>query len=146
MSLEDRLVRAMEAGLGKAAEEIFTYSQRIVPVDKGTLKKSGGIRKIKGGWEIFYRTPYAAVVEYGFDAHEQWVTRHYVSQHERRRFRGRKLRPRRYISVRAHWRGPFPRHMPARAGQYYLRDSVDQVRPRIVRYVAQELMREFARR
>lgn len=146
MSLEVKLTRAMESGLRKAVDEIFAISQRDVPVDKGTLKKSGGIRRIKGGWEIYYRTPYAAPVEFGFEAHQQWVRRHYVMEHERRRFRGRKLRPRRYISVRAHYRGPFTRHMPARAGRFFLANAVAEVRPRITRYVAQSLMRELARR
>ena len=146
MSLETRLISAMEAGLGRAVEEIFAFSQRDVPVDKGTLKKSGGIRKIPNGWEIFYRTPYAPTVEFGFDAHEQRVRRHYVMDHQRRRFRGKRLRPRRYISVRAHYRGPFTRHMPARAGQYFLAGAVEQVRPRFGRHVGRALAREFAKR
>lgn len=136
----------MERGLEHVASEIFTISQRDVPVRKGTLKKSGGIRRIPGGWEIFYRTPYAHTVEFGFDAHWQQVRRHYVMSHDRRRFRGRALRPRRYIQVRAHWRGPFPRYMPARAGQYFLQGAVDQVRPRFGRYVGQSLARELSRR
>lgn len=143
--LMDRLVEAMLKGLEDVADEIFTLSQRDVPVDKATLKKSGLVRRITNGWEVVYRAPHAAVNEFGYDAHEQQVRRHPVRAHYRRRFRGRKLSPRRKISVKAHYRGPFERHMSARAGRHYLGRSVESVRPRMGRILGRRLAREFAR-
>lgn len=98
------------------ADDIFAGSQRIVPVDRGTLKKSGNVR-ISGDLaaEVGYFAPYAKAVHDGFP--EQDVT---VKAHGRRiRFAfGRRIEPRN-VRVRRH-----RRHIGPREPRPYLDNAV----------------------
>ena len=59
---------AVYKGIKRNADRIFDLSQKDCPVDRGTLKRSGYVRKLKNGAVIGYRAPYAAAVEFGTKA------------------------------------------------------------------------------
>lgn len=75
---------AIVAGIRDCGEAIFMDSQQHVPVDKGTLKKSGTIRKITNGIKITYRAKHAAPIEFGYGKHNEIVKRHAVRAHFRK--------------------------------------------------------------
>lgn len=79
-----KLRDAIVAGIIECGEQIFKDSQMYVPVDKGHLKKSGRTRKIYNGFQISYRSPYAAAVEYGYGPMTEHVKRHWVREHFRK--------------------------------------------------------------
>ena len=64
-----QIKKAVRDGLRSTGESIFSLSQQTdlcyVPVDKGTLKKSGYVKNLSGGLEIGYLAPYASDVEFG---------------------------------------------------------------------------------
>ena len=60
---------AIKAGLRDVADDVFAASQRNVPVDKGTLKKSGSVVETEGSITVGYNTPYARYVHDGTAAH-----------------------------------------------------------------------------
>lgn len=60
---------AIKAGLRDAADDVFAASQRNVPVDKGTLKKSGSVVETEDSVTVGYNTPYAEYVHEGTAAH-----------------------------------------------------------------------------
>jgi hypothetical protein len=82
---------AIVAGIRDCGEQIFKDSQMYVPVDKGQLKKSGRTKKIYNGFQIAYRTPYAAAVEYGYGPMVERVSRHWVREHFRKYRHFRKI-------------------------------------------------------
>lgn len=137
MPLENRLVRAMTRGLQDFGEAVFLLSQQpgYVPVDKGTLKKSGVLRLLPNGFEIVYRTPYAAPVHFGVPEHDETVRRHWV-----RPFR--RIKPRSTL-VHGHFRGPFGRHMSTREARPWLQNAVDSLYPEIGKYLKRRLVIEF---
>jgi hypothetical protein len=148
--LKERLIRAMVRGLQDFGDVVFTDSQRDVPVDRGTLKKSGVFRRLPDGFEIAYRAPYAAPVHFGVKAHDEQVRRHYVRLHRRKIYMRtvmRKGRPTRYYRhgmVRAHYRGPFTRHVKDRPARPWLQDSLDRHMPELGQYLGRQLGREFS--
>lgn len=130
--LERDLTQGLMNGLRRFVDQVFFLSQVYVPVDRGTLKKSGTVRPVQGGFEIAYRTPYAAPVEFGYPEHWQHVRRHRVRQHRRRLGRYK-----RYSDVRQHQRGPFLRLMSERKGRFFLTQAFEETRPQMMRFVAQ---------
>lgn len=141
--LEDRLIAAMVRAIHDWGDLVFTTSQRDVPVDKGTLKKSGILRKLPNGIEIVYRTPYAWPVHEGVPEHDERVRQHFVRSHLRRK---RRQARRRTIMVRSHLRGPFTRHMSERKARPWLRNAVERHYPRLSRMFGQRLALEFGSR
>ena len=67
--LSDRVRKAVMDGIYRNAERIFDISQQTdqgyVPVDRGTLKKSGIVFPIQNGARLQYRTNYSWDVEGG---------------------------------------------------------------------------------
>ncbi len=140
--LFDELVRGMQ----DAGEETFKISQQdgYVPVDKGTLKKSGGTEKTATGIIIFYRTSYAAKQEFGLPAGAtEDVPVHLVKAHKRKRAtivrNGRRL----VIpgqQVKAHSRGPYTKtYTTGLEGRHYLGRAWDEVRPKVTEFVRRRL-------
>ena len=78
----DEFFGKLDAGLDDVADEVFSISQDLVPVDSGQLKKSG---KIERNWlekRVIYDSPQAIWNEFGTEAHMppeepiiQWVRR-----------------------------------------------------------------------
>jgi hypothetical protein len=141
---EDSLTQAMVRGLQDAGEAMFVIADRDVPVDKGTLKKSGTFRRLPDGFEIAYRTPYAAAVHFGVSAHTEQVRRHWVRAHRMR------IRPqstmavrRRTVQVAGHFRGPFERHVSERGPRPWLQDAVDRIYPDIGQYIKRRIVLVF---
>jgi len=70
--LEEKVRKAILKGIQATGDDIFDLSQQTdkcyVPVDTGTLKKSGDNIYLKNGTRIVYIAPYSAVVEYGKEA------------------------------------------------------------------------------
>lgn len=93
------------------ADAIFDRSQSKVPVDKGTLKKSGSVIHGEGWSLIGYGTPYAVTVHYGFEDHTQIVKEH------TRLLKGGKI-----SVVKEH-----ERRMSAREARKYLDDAIKEV-------------------
>ena len=150
--LENKSVRAALKGLQDFGEAVFTLSQRGVPVDKGTLKKSGVLRLLPNGFEIAYRTPYAAPVHFGVPEHDERVQRHFVHPYQRKTARGgvlfgspRRIRTR-SVLVHGHYRGPFSRHMRDRAARPWLQDAFDELYPELGKYLKQRFVIEFGGR
>lgn len=79
-----KIKEKMILGVRDLGQLIFLESQALVPVDKGTLKKSGTIRNISSGIQITYRAPYAAVIEFGSQDHRERVKKHYVRPYKYR--------------------------------------------------------------
>ena len=147
-TLRTRLCRAAVRGLHDFGDHVFAVSQVNVPVDRGTLKKSGRIRYLKSGVEISYGTPYAVPVHEGVPEHDEEVQRHYVRPHKRRIFRltrtGRR-RPVRRTFVRGHYRGPFRRHVRERSARPWLREAIEEALPDLGYYILRRLREEFQR-
>ena len=140
--LFDDLVRGMQ----DAGDEVFKISQQdgYVPVDKGTLKKSGGTEKTSTGIIVFYRTSYAAKQEFGLPAGAtEDIPAHPVKSHKRKRHTITRAGRRLVIptqQVKAHNRGPFTRTYPkGLEGRHYLGRAWDEVRPKLARYVSKRL-------
>jgi len=55
----------INAAITKIVEDIYSLSQKKVPVQTGQLKASGSFRAEKTGGRIIYSAPYASVVEFG---------------------------------------------------------------------------------
>ncbi|MBE0430032.1 MAG: hypothetical protein IBX61_09225 [Thermoleophilia bacterium] len=51
--------RQVESALDDAAEYVLETANRTVPIEEGTLEKSGGIGKATGKRTVYYDTPYA---------------------------------------------------------------------------------------
>lgn len=79
-----QITDAIVAGIRDCGDAIFLLSQQMVPVDKGTLKKSGRTRRIYNGHQIAYRARYAAAVEFGVKRHREVARRHHVRAHYRK--------------------------------------------------------------
>ena len=132
----EKFMATLIAGIHAMGDEVFTQSQRDVPVDKGTLKKSGTLIKTDMGFRIIYRTSYAARQEFGVEPGTvEKVKRHEVRKHNRMiRPAGRKRRKK--VTVREHQRGPytrtFPRGIP---GRFYLSNAWEQSRPRLTQFI-----------
>lgn len=134
-----RVMRGARSGLHEAlglivkdvADSIFADSQRLVPVDRGTLKDSGNV-ELTGELSaaVGYSAPYAAAVHNGFP--EQDVT---VRRHERRirMAFGRKI-PAKTIEVRRH-----SRHIGPREARPYLDDAVKLTLPKIGGIIKKQL-------
>jgi hypothetical protein len=153
----DHLQQLMVRALQDIGDRMFAESQRIVPVDRGTLKRSGFIRYLPDGVEFGYRTPYAARVNFGLPAgYSEVVRRHTVRAH-RRRVRtvliGRRryhwnpktqrfARGSAYVQVRSHSRGPFVRRYPRGVqGSHYMERAVDKYMPTVGRSIASYIRR-----
>ncbi len=105
------------------SDDIFGESQKMVPVDRGTLKKSGNVRVVEDlASEVGYFAPYARAVHDGFE--EQDVT---VKPHTRRISMafGRRIAPRN-VRVRRH-----RRHIGPREPRPYLDNAVRKTREKI---------------
>ncbi len=63
------LREALDLAVRDTADEILAVSQTLVPVDKGTLKKSGNVRYGDLEATVGYNTPYAAFMERGTAPH-----------------------------------------------------------------------------
>ncbi len=124
------IVRAVQ----DAADEIFFLSQQRVPVDKGTLKKSGGVEYLPTGAVIFYRTSYAMKQEEGVVAGTQEaIKKHSVKRHKR------KL-PQKTVWVTEHDRGPYTRvWKTGYPGKQYVGSSWDEIRPQITKHIQKRL-------
>jgi hypothetical protein len=142
--LEDRLSSTAVKGIQDLGEAIFYLSQRYVPVDKGFLKKSGVFRRLPNGFEIVYRTPYAAAVHFGVPEHDERVRQHWVRTYS---MRPRPAGPRRVkartVLVHGHYRGPFIRHMHERLPRPWLQDAVDELYPKLGEYIRRRMIIEF---
>lgn len=122
-----------------AGEETFTGSQRDVPVDTGTLKKSGNLVKLPNGFRIVYRTSYAATQEFGKPAGtREVVKRHRVKGHNRTRTKPK----RKTVTIPPHYRGPFNRvYKQGIKGRHYVGDNWNKVRPRLLEFIKQAARR-----
>lgn len=82
---KDKTAIAIDEGLLKAAQMVFTASQKLVPVDTGLLKSSGKVEKGSGkgfsaSASVVYDAPYATVVHEDLQAHHNPPTQaRYVS-------------------------------------------------------------------
>lgn len=137
----DRIFKAMVRGVQDVRDQMFAESQRIVNVDRGTLKKSGFTRNEADGGSFGYRTPYAARVNFGLPAgYSERVRRHWVRAHRRRM-----LHTRRYISVKRHERGPFKRtYSRGVKGSHYMERSIDKFRPQIGKIILRRIKMEMS--
>ena len=141
-----QLLEDLVRGMRDAGEETFKISQQegYVPVDKGTLKKSGGTEMIPNGIVVFYRTSYAAKQEFGLPAGTtEDVPVHAVKAHRRKRQtvtrRGRRvLIPAQRVA--AHDRGPYTRtYHQGLPGRHYLGRAWDEVSPRLATFVKKRI-------
>lgn len=114
------LHKALGLSVRDVADEILAESQKLVPVDRATLKKSGNIRYGDLAATVGYNTPYARAVHDGFD--EMDVN---VRAHTRRISMafGRRI-PSMSVNVRSH-----SRHIGPRLPRPYLDDAVKSVLP-----------------
>lgn len=68
-SLHELVLKAIILGIQRNGDRVFSTSQNtdacFVPVDKGTLKRSGFVEKLPRGIRIGYTAPYAARVHSG---------------------------------------------------------------------------------
>ena len=68
----DAIRGAITEGIRRNGQRIFDISQQTencyVPVRTGFLKENGGWENIERGVNLYYRTPYAADVEFGSDS------------------------------------------------------------------------------
>jgi len=114
-SEKDEFQKELETEIDKqiydVADRIFAISQNMVPVAKGTLKKSGNIRYGRGYAFIGYNTPYAEDIHDGHQAHDRVVRQH-----------TRMLQSGIVVSVRSHIR-----HMNESTGRPYLDDAIKEV-------------------
>ena len=60
----------------------FGYSQSKCPVETGTLKRSGSVKKIDNGITITYSAQYASFVEQGFSAGTVYAKAHVRAGHQ----------------------------------------------------------------
>lgn len=140
-----RFTGGFVAALQAIGEGIFTDSQRKVPVDTGTLKKSGVFEKLDNGFRILYRTSYAAKQEFGIEpGTEEEIPAHIVPAHKRRKKgltpSGR--RRRRTVKVEAHevkahtrvWKDGMP-------GKFYVTNAFKKWAPRLRKLLMAELKR-----
>lgn len=78
----EKFIEQLVQALHDVGDEIFAISQENVPVDTGTLKKSGTVEKLNNGVRITYRTTYAATQEFGIEpGTTQRVKKHTVKKH-----------------------------------------------------------------
>lgn len=141
-SLERKLYEAAVRGIQDVGDQMFAYSQRIVNVDRGTLKKSGFIEYLPDGVRWGYRAPYARTVNDGVpQGRMEQVREHAVRAHKRRPPGRTKAghRRRKTIMVKQHTRGPFVRAIKARQGSRFMERSIEHVRPQISRIIGRKL-------
>lgn len=133
----DRVAKAMVLGIRDLRDLMFTESQRIVNVDRGTLKKSGFTKNLPDGAEFGYRAPYAARVNFGLPkGYTEAVRRHRVRAHRRRLARA----SRRYVKVREHYRGPFKRvYAKGVKGSQFMERSVDKFMPQAGKVIGRRI-------
>lgn len=134
----ERFVEQLVQGLHLAGENIFAKSQEtgFVPVDEGTLKKSGVLVRLANGFVILYRTSYAAVQEFGIvPGTTQMVKKHDVKQHSRKQGGKR-------VIVSEHERGPFTRTFEdGMEGKFYLSRAFEVYRPKLAQFIARLVKR-----
>ena len=135
----DAFIRALVKGLQAFGDDVFTESQRNVPVDKGTLKDSGEIVPLDNGFLIHYRTEYAARQEFGVEPGTvEQVPRHPVKRHHVKSFVRNKPKQ---VKVVAHYRGPFDRGPFERRypsgvpGRFYLTNAFEKFKPRLIEFI-----------
>lgn len=144
-----RIQRAFVLGLQDARDLMFTESQRIVNVDRGTLKKSGYTRNLRDGASFGYRAPYAKRVNFGLPrGYSERVKRHTVREHvvraHRARYGRRTVTVKRHI-VRKHFRGPFTRRYPnGQEGSHFMERSIDKYKPQLGKIILNRLRRELS--
>jgi hypothetical protein len=123
---KEEIIKAMKFGNYDLADAVLTESQKShnVPVDKGTLKKSGNIKPPHPALKITvgYHTPYAAIVHEGFPEMDVNVKAH--SRHIKKAF-GRPIKPR-DVNVKSH-----KRHIGPRAPNPYLTRPIQKIFPRV---------------
>jgi len=130
--IREKIKQDLILGLRRNADRIFNISQQtkkgFVPVDTGNLKRSGSVDYYSDGAVITYRASYAAVVEHGAEAHEEFVKGFaYTKRHAKRK--GKKRKPgTTKVVVKAHIR-----RMPKREGVYYLARAVQEGIPMLAK-------------
>lgn len=65
----DNFFRKLDAGLDDVADEVLAISQDLVPVDRGTLKKSGRVDREFLEKTVIYDSPEASWNEFGTEPH-----------------------------------------------------------------------------
>ena len=115
-ALEKELTESIDKVIYDVADQIMAISQNLVPVDKGTLKKSGNVVYGRGYAYVGYNTPYAETVHDGYGSHQRQVRAH------TRRVKTSGI----VISVRSH-----TRQMKARTGKPYMDDAISAVLKRL---------------
>jgi len=127
---------ALRAGIRDAADAVLARSQDMVPVDTGTLKKSGNVRYGDMEATVGYNTSYAAFVHEGTASHiitprtKKWL-RWEEGRIERLAAR---ISPR-----RAKWRFAKIVVHPGTLPQPYLSEALLEVRPQIREMVLRRL-------
>jgi hypothetical protein len=136
----DQVVRALVQVFHDAGDEIFNQSQIDCPVDKGTLKSSGVLEKLRNGFRIVYRTSYAARQEFGVEpgtteeVRRHTVKKHTVRAHTQER-KGKVVHVRKHEQPE-HERGPFTRTFTEGIlGRFFLTNAFLAVKPRLGKIV-----------
>ena len=109
--VREEIEMEFEKSIYDLADRIFAISQQNVPVDKGTLKKSGNVRYGRGYAIVGYNTPYAEDIHDGHGAHDRVVRQH-----------TRMLQSGIVIQVRSHIR-----RMNEMSGRPYLDNAIKEV-------------------
>lgn len=61
--VKKKYLKAMDKGIEITARKVLKESRKNVPLDKSTLKRSAKRKKIKNGWKVSYKTPYASFLQ-----------------------------------------------------------------------------------
>jgi len=116
--------RAMVRALRMSGEAAFHKSQQRVPVKTGRLKASGRFRTVPGGFNISYRTPYAARIEFGIRPGRTInVRRHRYRVPPGTIVRTKSGRKRKIVSG-FRYRGPYSYVTKGQAGKRFLTSSL----------------------
>ena len=141
-----KFIDNLVTGLHGFGDQVFTESQRNVPVDEGTLKKSGVIVKSSTGFKILYRTSYAWRQEKGVEpGTTETVKKHMVKAHTRKTSNTPKkvgisgnlsVRLTPVTLVQEHERGPFERtYEEGIAGKHYVGNAFEKYRPKLAAFI-----------
>jgi len=133
----EEFIRAVVKGMHQIGDQIFTESQIEVPVDEGTLKKSGVPEYLENGFRITYRTSYAAKQEFGLPpGHTESVRGYRVRRYTRKT--GKRSGGKRVI-VPAHNVGSHSRtYKKGLQGKFYLTGPYNRARPKLIKFIAEQ--------
>ena len=130
--IKERVLDGVLNGTRRNGEAVFHLSQQTnlgyVPVDTGTLKKSGLYEHIADGYMIAYRVNYSSIIERGSPAHTENVKAHsYYSRTRKKR-----------IKVKS-----FQRFMPKRSGQWFLHRALkEETKYRLIEEVKTSILKQ----